>query len=194
MWFWSQPDLADFYVRLVDAVGGFSFELSPSGELRPPEGMPVPHASPEAFKNFAFSRMKRFLKLEEQFALDRPIEVRPLIHLTLSTHFSKKGVTLVMPTIEMGILGIHHDSTVVQSLLREATSATSLRLTSPYFNLHEDTANAILHTPFADSELIVAAPKANGFYNSPGLSKWIPLLYRKGALHSLYSLSCGLSS
>lgn len=81
----------------------------------------------------------------------------------------------------MGPLGIHHDTAVTHTLIREAAPTVSLFLTSPYFNLTEDAANALLYSQAKDLSLIVAAPTANGFYKSQGFSYWVPILYRKGS-------------
>src|SRR3546814_17045864 len=86
---------------------------------------------------------------------------------------------MLMPTLEMGVFDIHHDSATVQTALSEAPPSAHVSLTSPYFNVTDDYSYWLLHFKALDIELLVAHPTVNGLYKSSGLSGYIPALYRR---------------
>jgi len=62
---------------------------------------------------------------------------------------------------------------------------SELYMTSPYFNITEDYTKCVVQNEnLRKVKLIVASPRANGFYKSHGLSYWVAPLYRKGCFLS----------
>ena len=77
----------------------------------------------------------------------------------------------------MGPMGIHVDSTITSRILEESSPFSVMHLTTGYFNLTDDYANAVINKSEAKYFILMAHPTANGFYNSNGPAKGIPFGY-----------------
>ena len=77
--------------------------------------------------------------------------------------------TLVFPLLQMFTFGIRQDEHVTRNILATAPKTTNLLLATAYFNLTDDYWKAILNTkPKVD--IIMAHPKAMGFYKAAGMA------------------------
>ncbi|OAQ36411.1 phospholipase D/nuclease [Linnemannia elongata AG-77] len=91
--------------------------------------------------------------------------------------------TTLHPLIQMGPLGIRQDERVTLSVLdhilhdQELEGSAKVFITSGYFNFEKRYSQSIIHTKAANVGLIAASPEANGFFNSAGISKYIPPAY-----------------
>jgi hypothetical protein len=72
--------------------------------------------------------------------------------------------TWIFPTLQMGPLGIDHDSTVTSYILENAPRESILHITSPYFNFSENYSNLILKSS-SYVKVIVASPEVSSKHN-----------------------------
>lgn len=87
--------------------------------------------------------------------------------------------TAVLPVIQMGPFNIRQDEKLTLELLNIANSQQdkwTIDLTSGYFNFTEKYKSFILKTR-AKFQFLTASPEANGFFNSKGVSRFLPPAY-----------------
>lgn len=88
----------------------------------------------------------------------------------------------------MNVVGFREDSTLFTSLLKfyqnKENKLQELRLATGYLNLTKDYTSLINGLP-AKTHILTASPKANGFYKSGFIKKYIPGLYRMKAIEML---------
>ncbi|KAG0228130.1 CDP-diacylglycerol--glycerol-3-phosphate 3-phosphatidyltransferase [Actinomortierella wolfii] len=84
----------------------------------------------------------------------------------------------------MGPLGIRQDERVTLSMLDRALhkgrtdqGLARMFITSGYFNFEEQYSQTIVSASTSNVTLIAASPEANGFFNSSGISKYVPDVY-----------------
>lgn len=87
------------------------------------------------------------------------------------------GDTWVFPLLQMAPLGVAQDQKVTERLLADAPQSSRLRLATGYFNLTDRYADVVLGNRRSAFDLLVASPRANGFYGGQGLSGYIPTVY-----------------
>ncbi|XP_076263885.1 phosphatidylglycerophosphate synthase 1 [Rhynchophorus ferrugineus] len=85
--------------------------------------------------------------------------------------------TWIFPTVQMGQLGIEHDSYVTEKILAEAPRNSYLKIATGYFNLTSQYMNTLIYDTQANCEILMAHPKANGFLGAKGIAGGIPYAY-----------------
>lgn len=85
--------------------------------------------------------------------------------------------TWVFPMIEMGQLGIHHDSIVTENLISRAVPESRINLTTGYFNLTQSYMDTLATKCQANCDILMAHPNANGFQGAKGPAGGIPAAY-----------------
>lgn len=65
--------------------------------------------------------------------------------------------------VEMGQLGIHHDSVVTRKLLSASLENSKLKLASGYFNLTDEYMNTITQSCLANCGILMAHPTVSSF-------------------------------
>lgn len=95
--------------------------------------------------------------------------------------------TLLLPLLQMGPLRIRQETRAIPQIIQLALDAPRqdapppmLALTSGYFSLYGPYKKLLLQAKAAQSaivKIICAAPEANGFFQSKGVSGWIPEAY-----------------
>ncbi|KAF9581868.1 CDP-diacylglycerol--glycerol-3-phosphate 3-phosphatidyltransferase [Lunasporangiospora selenospora] len=158
----NNKDITDYYRDLVSTVSGFSYTLQDKGDafdLSVGSGVPDPVHQSNQFKVHAAKAMRGFL---EKWS---------------STQQSPKDAThdtTLYPLIQMGPFGLRQDEQVTLSVLErvlhspQQRSPAKLFITSGYFNFEKRYSQTIVNTATAD---------ANGFFNSAGISKYLPPAY-----------------
>ncbi|KAF9958526.1 CDP-diacylglycerol--glycerol-3-phosphate 3-phosphatidyltransferase [Mortierella alpina] len=143
-------DITDYYSELVSTVSSLSYSLQDTGNtfsLKIANGVPDPWSS------------------VQQTAKDDSYD------------------TTLFPLVQMGPFGLRQDERVTLSVLdhvlhnKEQEGQSKVFITSGYFNFEKRYSQAIINTKAADVCLIAASPEANGFFNSAGISKYIPPAY-----------------
>ncbi|KAJ1978845.1 CDP-diacylglycerol--glycerol-3-phosphate 3-phosphatidyltransferase [Dimargaris xerosporica] len=173
----DQPLIAAYYTQLVDTVAKFSYSValplnpvhSLAFDLVPNQGFD-PVTDPRRFRAMACQRMQQWI---QQWA--RHIQQH-------GTTMALSADTFVVPTLQMAPVGIDQDQSILLALLcaidryAQGHKGTRACFASAYFNFASVFQSAILDNR-ASFDLLVAAPKANGFYNARGISKYVPTAY-----------------
>ncbi|KAJ1980342.1 CDP-diacylglycerol--glycerol-3-phosphate 3-phosphatidyltransferase [Dimargaris verticillata] len=173
----DQPLVAAYYTQLVDTVAKFSYRVAlpvnpvhrSAFNLVPCSGFD-PVTDPRRFRAMAHQRMQHWI---QQWA--RHVQQN-------SSAVTLAADTFAIPTVQMAPVGIDQDQTVLLALLRAVDRyahdhlGTRACFASAYFNFASVFQSAILDNR-ASFDLLVAAPKANGFYNARGISKYVPTAY-----------------
>ncbi|KAF9121583.1 CDP-diacylglycerol--glycerol-3-phosphate 3-phosphatidyltransferase [Mortierella sp. 14UC] len=163
--------VSEYYCDLVRAVSEVSYGLQIKGDtfqLKVGNNVPDPVEQSKAFKKHATKTIRAFMKKwasVQQTPKDATYD------------------TTLYPLLQMGPLGIRQDERVTLSVLdhvlhaEEQDNPAKVFITSGYFNFEKRYSQSIINTKAAHVGLIAASPEANGFYNSAGISKYIPPAY-----------------
>ncbi|XP_033629927.1 CDP-diacylglycerol--glycerol-3-phosphate 3-phosphatidyltransferase, mitochondrial-like [Asterias rubens] len=127
------------------------------------------------------SEMKVEGASEERLMMDYPETQNP------SKDFSVKSVreeakpgccgdTVIFPLVQMGSFGVRLDQEVTGQLLRTAEPGSHCVLASGYFNLTKEYMELVVGSK-AKYDILMASPKANGFYGAKGISGFVPDAY-----------------
>ncbi|SAL95652.1 hypothetical protein [Absidia glauca] len=163
------PKLTHYYQDLLKVVGSFSYQLTHDVQLTLPNSTADPVRQSSLFKQQARERLLAFINKYK------------------GQHDDVKGDTVVLPVIQMGPFGIRQDEKLTLALLEIAHRhgvANSddrqlwwtIHLTSGYFNFTDRYKQFILNTR-AKFKFLTASPEANGFFNSKGVSRFLPPAY-----------------
>ncbi|KAF8933261.1 hypothetical protein EDD21DRAFT_381307 [Dissophora ornata] len=164
-------DITEYYRDLVSAVSSISYSLQDkegSFKLNMNDGVPDPVKESKRFKQHTVKTVRAFLKKWSK------IQQSPK---------DDSYDTTLYPLIQMGPFGLHQDERVTLSMLEHVLHAdeqegpAKLFITSGYFNFEKRYSQTIINSKTAEVRLIAASPEANGFYNSAGISKYIPPAY-----------------
>ncbi|KAG0326878.1 CDP-diacylglycerol--glycerol-3-phosphate 3-phosphatidyltransferase [Podila humilis] len=164
-------DITKYFNDLVSVISSVSYSLKDNNntfKLAMEPGVPDPVKESKAFKDHAFAAVSSFLKTNSR------IQQTPL---------DPSYDTTLYPLAQMGPFGIRQEERVTLSVLDHILHDKSLSehakmfITSGYFNFEKRYSRAILNSQSADVCLIAASPEANGFFNSAGISKYIPPAY-----------------
>lgn len=79
-----------------------------------------------------------------------------------------KNDTLIIPSIQMHQYGITQDEAITSRLFQLAPADSDIFLATAYFNVTSKHWNDILKSKSRNVDLVMAHPKANGFYKAPG--------------------------
>ncbi|XP_017041198.1 CDP-diacylglycerol--glycerol-3-phosphate 3-phosphatidyltransferase, mitochondrial [Drosophila ficusphila] len=158
--------LADFYAQFIERVQEFSLAVAPDASeglhcnwrILPYEG------TKEQFIQLARQRIADFL--QETFQRQ-----------TRTREQNLQADTWVFPLLEMGQIGIHHDSVVTKRLLSSCVSGSRLKLATGYFNLTQEYMDTLTHKCLAQCSILMAHPNANGFQGAKGPAGGIPAAY-----------------
>lgn len=148
----------------MKTLSKFSFSLQPDDSLK----------LSSDFSHHPYKGSKRLFNTEANRLLTE--FTKRHVGKTLEEHFSElirneseSNDTLVVPLLQMRTMGIDQDELVTRNILASAPENTNLLLATAYFNLTNDYWNAILNSkPKVD--VIMAHPKAMGFYKAPGMA------------------------
>ncbi|XP_030573257.1 CDP-diacylglycerol--glycerol-3-phosphate 3-phosphatidyltransferase, mitochondrial [Drosophila novamexicana] len=158
--------LADFYAQFIERVQEFSLAvgadavegLHHSWRILPYEG------TKDQFIRLAKERITNFV----QEAYQKQLQLRDQ---------NTQADTWVFPLLEMGQIGIHHDSVVTKQLLSKCIAGSRLKLATGYFNLTQEYMDTITHKCLAQCSILMAHPNANGFQGAKGPAGGIPAAY-----------------
>lgn len=173
----SCPSLTDYFSRIHNAVCSISYRVLPAAAehggfaLEWPESNPAPQPTdePTAFKTAAT-------------AILAPL-IRPQVPTkTLSTTGPR---TVVYPLAQFTPLLYPTDtstehpglSAVLRLLSRDDWASSKWMFTAGYFNIHTQLKRLLLASKSVQGTVVTAAPEANGFYGSKGVSNMLPPAY-----------------
>uniref|UniRef100_A0A1L8DZ75 CDP-diacylglycerol--glycerol-3-phosphate 3-phosphatidyltransferase n=1 Tax=Nyssomyia neivai TaxID=330878 RepID=A0A1L8DZ75_9DIPT len=157
--------LADFYAGLVGKIQEFSLQVSKESSLQL-------HSSwqhwPYTGNQSTFvqeARQRIFTYFSE--VVDRQKN---------AVDEEKDADTWIFPVVEMGQLGIHHDSIVTKAIFQNSLPSSRIRMATGYFNLTQEYMDSIADCQ-AECAILMAHPNANGFKGAKGPAGGIPDAY-----------------
>ncbi|XP_055591857.1 CDP-diacylglycerol--glycerol-3-phosphate 3-phosphatidyltransferase, mitochondrial-like isoform X1 [Uranotaenia lowii] len=158
--------LANFYAEFLHKVQEFSLKVNRAGEANLHENWNMlPYKSAQIdFATEARDRIRNYF----QGVMERQRK---------EFEEDKESDTWIFPLIEMGQLGIHHDSLVTKSLLSGCLTESKLNLATGYFNLTETYMDTLTNECRAECSILMAHPNANGFLGAKGPAGGIPAAY-----------------
>ncbi|GAB0099140.1 CDP-diacylglycerol--glycerol-3-phosphate 3-phosphatidyltransferase [Sergentomyia squamirostris] len=159
--------LADFYAGLVEKVQEFSLQVTKDADFRLHDSwLYCPYdASQTTFMQEARKKIYTYFK----DAVD--MEKR-----SKSGSEKLEADTWIFPVVEMGQLGIHHDSVVTKAIFRNAQKGSRIQMATGYFNLTQEYMESILECS-AQCSILMAHPNANSFKGVKGPAGGIPAAY-----------------
>lgn len=147
--------LADFYAKFLSKVQEFSLCVKENAEIGlhgnwtvlPYEG------AKQEFVQRARSRIVDYMQ--------QVYKQQQEINTTNTT-----ADTWIFPLIEMGQIGIHHDSVVTKRLLSTCVNGSRLKLATGYFNLTQEYMDTIMNDCTAQCSILMAHPNVSIMRNN----------------------------
>ncbi|VUZ43279.1 unnamed protein product, partial [Hymenolepis diminuta] len=172
--------LAAFYTDLINIVASLSYAVTPGGELKAnSKETDSVYANEKAYCSLFQSRIEDFLSTAKT-KYTSPLDAD-------STSFS----SAIFPLIQMGAYKIKQETPFVMRILKHLRmcevneSSFEISLTSGYFCPTDELEQALIaivqkstHPPLKVN-VLCAAPEANSFFKSHGISGGIPAAYRE---------------
>lgn len=168
----NQHQLTSYYHDLLKLISNCSYQLSlPESSakdskytLKMKKNMADPVKESKKYKKQVTSLLQDFITATKSKSIQQAAE---------------KSDTAILPVIQMGPFSIRQDEKTTLELLNIANTqnnAWMIDLTSGYFNFTEKYKSYILKTR-AKFQFLTASPEANGFFNSRGVSRFLPPAY-----------------
>uniref|UniRef100_A0A7M5UPC5 CDP-diacylglycerol--glycerol-3-phosphate 3-phosphatidyltransferase n=1 Tax=Clytia hemisphaerica TaxID=252671 RepID=A0A7M5UPC5_9CNID len=190
--FKNNKQLCDYFDDLVQTISQFSFQLTPHDTVKMKDNFPFhPYKSRKKDFNKAAERLLKDFILKystrreifdgncvERLTCTAGTELPKDQHSTLKKNNKD---TLIFPLLQMKTMGIDQDEEVTSNIISFAPPPSQLVLATAYFNLTDRYWDAVCEND-SENRLIMAHPKAMGFYKAPGMAGGIPNAYSLIAL------------
>lgn len=149
----EDKNLADFYSKFISKVQEFSLKVESSGaEVLHDKWRLSPYESNlNEFTKAAKTSISDFLN--ETMSIQE--------HFNNNSEHTAKADTWIFPTLEMGPIGLHHDSIIIKKLLSSASCGSKINLATGYFNLTDTYMNTITHNCPAACNILIAHPNVS---------------------------------
>lgn len=142
--------LADFYAEFISRVQEFSLMVRQNSEVGLHQNWQIlPY---EGTKDEFIVRAKSRITEYMQQVYQRQQKV---------CEDAKAADSWIFPLIEMGQIGIHHDSVVTKRLLSNCINESRLKLATGYFNLTQEYMDTLTHKCLAQCSILMAHPNVN---------------------------------
>ncbi|KAI0077108.1 hypothetical protein K474DRAFT_1771977 [Panus rudis PR-1116 ss-1] len=182
----SQPAVAQYCFAFLQASSGFSYKLLASSDT--PQGYqliwPDRNVHPQHIEDKAECAWKTF---QDTYRLSSTFRIPSSTTDAIDQATDADHDVLVFPIIQAGQFNIREEEHALGLLFGEISNVAMhahngqskiyggpvVDLTSGYFGIYRPYRDFIL-TSVAATRIIAAAPKANGFYGSSGLSGRLP--------------------
>lgn len=163
--------LSDFYFSLIEKVQEFSVQVSADNKYYShPQWNMLPYENDQ--KCFVTKANASICDFFTTAAHEMKCQMEKIRSNKV------KIDTWIFPLVEMGQLGIHHDSIVTQNLFSKAVPESRFNLTTGYFNLTQNYMDKIASDECkASFDILMAHPDANGFQGAKGPAGGIPAAY-----------------
>lgn len=166
-------ELSNFYHDLISKVQEFSLRVcQQNGETSLHPKWDISPYGPHSTKS-------NFIRNANRLVCDLVGEYFKKMSAANESMESKgfKADTWIFPLIEMGQLGIHHESIVTKKLFSSSLPDSKINLSTGYFNLTENYMDTIINDCAATCNILMAHPNANGFQGAQGPAGGIPAAY-----------------
>lgn len=164
----NDKNLSDFYFKLIEKVQEFSLQVTADTKCRlhPNWTAGLPYEGDR--KSFGVRARESISELYSSTTDEMK---------AAQNQRDSKIDTWIFPLVEMGQLGIHHDSIVTRRIFSDAAPESRLNLTTGYFNLTQTYMNTLAKDCKAKCDILMAHPNANGFQGARGPAGGIPAAY-----------------
>ncbi|PHH93346.1 hypothetical protein CDD83_5900 [Cordyceps sp. RAO-2017] len=167
-------NITDYFSKIHDGVSSFSFLVQPSAEndagftLSWPSSnsAPSPLAEPAAFVRSTTSLLRTLISPPDTPAPGPLTDTRVYV-LGQMSQLLRPDSSTELPVV----------TCILQRLAEPAYRGSSWTFTAGYFNPAASLTRLLLETASARGTVITAAPEANGFYQSRGVSGLLPDAY-----------------
>lgn len=152
--------LANFYSNFIGKVQEFSLKVKTNGDVQLHDKWNlIPYKSAQLdFAAEARDRVRNYF--------DNVLEKQKYLRAAEKNIESGDGNdTWIFPLIEMGQLGIHHDSLVTKKLLSNALDYSELKLATGYFNLTQNYMDTLTNECSAKCSILMAHPNVSFHLN-----------------------------
>lgn len=200
--FHNAPELADYFHSLIDVLADFSYEMPVQTARNLTKAAASPTATVPAIDLLPASGLQQCLPMGPfgpSHGYQRLIE--HLRALAVGHEYraarDQLGDTVVRPLLQFSPFGIRVDEAATLALLQRVPGEYRLDIASGYFNLPEAYTVALLREAAASlrppprTTILTAAPSANGFYQSNGISGALPTAYSRIAWDFVRRVSAG---
>jgi CDP-diacylglycerol--glycerol-3-phosphate 3-phosphatidyltransferase len=180
VWIRNNSALASFYQNLLETICSFSFAIhSSNGQLVYPNTVPNPTVDPKSFNEIARDKLEALLQPRIEISASSSTGLPETLD---GSSLLKTHDTWVFPTLQLGHANVTHDEALTEFILAhqptvDQSQGYTTYMTSPYFNIADRYATAMMKCHGKPFRLIVASPKANGFFNGSGVSGMVPWAY-----------------
>jgi len=160
--------LCDYFESVIDAISEFSFYVNRQGKVVYLNKNARQHPFLGNQREFNESLSKKLKHLYKTFNST---------NLSQSKHIDEANRVFIYPLMQINDSDIKNDEAVTKRLFDTAPESSSVFLAAGYFNLTKDYIKSIIETSRANYKIIFSSPKANGFFESKGFSRYIPIIY-----------------
>ncbi|KAI9332999.1 hypothetical protein BDR26DRAFT_868809, partial [Obelidium mucronatum] len=180
----NNKQVADYFSNLLTVMGNHSHTVTSHKEqsLQIQRNTCTLSQMSEAFKTFERDSLQKLPPTCLEDAANPSPSISSLENLPPSFD------TIITPILQCGPLGIHTETNFLAALLKnlqKSSASSTVTCSSAYFNLPEKLQPLILnnHNNSTNSSspskfsFLLAAPEANGFFNSRGVSRHLPFAY-----------------
>ncbi|PNY23312.1 CDP-diacylglycerol-glycerol-3-phosphate 3-phosphatidyltransferase, partial [Tolypocladium capitatum] len=172
----KSEQVTDHFWKIHSAVGSFSFLVEPSADADDAAGFtlswpstnsaPSPLHEPRAFAESTTSTLRSLLS---------PRDGRPQSDFADTRVYMLAQMSQVLrPDTSTELLVV---TRILEMLASPAYKGSSWTFTAGYFNPAPSLTKLLVGTASTNNTVITAAPEANGFYRSPGVSGLLPDAY-----------------
>ncbi|KAM0264249.1 hypothetical protein ACHAQJ_000737 [Trichoderma viride] len=181
----SSKEVTDYFWGLYNGVASFSFLVEPSKEdaagytLSWPakNSAPSPLEKPQSFVKKTTSTLQALIAAPEK-RLDNEFKDTRVYMLSQMSQVMRPDTSTELPVL----------SRILERLSQPAYAGSSWTFTAGYFNPAPSLTKLLLNTASNNNVVITAAPEANGFYKSKGVSGLLPDAYVLLARRFLYAV------
>lgn len=173
----SCPSLTNYFSRIHNAICSISYKVLPAPTeqggfaLGWPESNPAPQPTeePAAFKAAATAILVPLIRPLAPAKALSSTEARTVIY----------PLAQFTPLLHPTDVSTEHPglSAVLRLLSRDDWANSKWMFTAGYFNIHSELKQLLLASKSARGTVVTAAPEANGFYGSKGVSSMLPPAY-----------------
>ncbi|OQV19300.1 CDP-diacylglycerol--glycerol-3-phosphate 3-phosphatidyltransferase, mitochondrial [Hypsibius exemplaris] len=163
------PHLANFFQILVDGISNASFHLQSDNQVK--------LSSDDAAHPFEGSKAD-FIQYAKDSVRHAYSVYPPTQKFAAGLKVSiDKADTWIYPLVQMKQFDVLKDEKATEEILSSVPAGTTIHLASGYFNLTRSYRQLILSQTQASYNILMASPRANGFFGAEGVSGNIPSMY-----------------
>ncbi|KAI8453427.1 hypothetical protein BY996DRAFT_7157129 [Phakopsora pachyrhizi] len=186
----NQPELSKYFQDLFHTTCLISYQLSSAPNL-PAFKLSWPSSNVHSSPTHSSSSLESFKSIAHELYRSLTVRWQEKSQIKMKAVESDRcisrrgGLVSIFPVLQMGSFRINQEtSALIPKLIEFAKELsnlqdgyrTRLNWTSGYFSLLREYKQQLLESDL-DVQIITASPEANGFYNSRGVSKYIPSAY-----------------